>query len=140
MTRVREIRRVGVCIHHPEETAVIGDNDVRVFVVSQKRRDAVDNLTDVSTNEHAAVACDVVREGKLRKIPNAPGQQHAAKPVADWYSASSLVSRVGVCIALWIVKLVLVRFYVNVTIGEFAIIDFRTRYLDLSCGRLHGHV
>jgi hypothetical protein len=60
MTGIRKVRRLRESVDHPEQPAIIGDHDVRVSIVSQKRRDAVDDLTNVPVNEHAAFAGDSV--------------------------------------------------------------------------------
>src|SRR5262249_30553353 len=116
------------------------NDDVRVFVVRQKRRDAIHDVANVSIDQHAAVARYVVGEWQLRKIADGPGEQHATQRGSNANPARALVCRGGVSLTLRIIKLVLSCFYVDVTIRELAVIDFRTSDFDFRAAGLNGHV
>src|SRR2546428_3585420 len=60
VTRVGVGRAFGESVDDPVETPIISDNDIRIVIVDQKRRDAVYDLADVAMNQHAAVSGDVV--------------------------------------------------------------------------------
>src|ERR1044072_8022006 len=105
MTGIRKVRRLRETVDYPEQTPLVGNHDVCVFVVSERRRNAVDDLANVPVDKHAAFTCHIVRERQLGKVANAPGQQQAPQTVTNSYPADSFVSRGGVCIALGIVKL-----------------------------------
>src|SRR5689334_254489 len=140
MSRVGEVLRFRKGIEHPKKPTLVGDNDIRVFVVSQKRSDAVDDLANVAIDHHTAVTRHAVGEWQLGKISDAPGEQHASQTIADGNAACALVGRGRVGLALRKVKLVLLRFYVNVAVRELAEIDLRTSDFDLRGSRLNRHV
>src|ERR1051325_9954554 len=56
MRRVRKVTRLGKSVEHPEEPAFTRNYDVSVFVVSQKRSDAVYDVANVSIDQDPAIA------------------------------------------------------------------------------------
>src|SRR6185503_6880778 len=89
--RVRKIIRLGKTIDYPEQPSFTGDDDVGIFVVSQKRRHTIHDVANVSIDQDVAVAGNSIRKRQLREIADGPRQHHATQTIADTNAARALV-------------------------------------------------
>src|SRR4029079_14801644 len=132
-SRVRIVVRLVKAIDDPEESSLTRNDDISVFIVSEKGRYTIHDVANVSIDQHVAVARYGVRKRQLRKITDGPRQHPATKTIAHANAAGSLVNGGGVGtvrIALRIIKLRLLRLHINVAVRQFAVIDLWTSHLD----------
>src|SRR6266446_3248268 len=116
MSRVRIFCRFSEGVDYPVKFSVITYDDIRVIVVNEKRRHAIDNVADVSMNQGAAVGRHIIRKRKLRKIIKCPSQQSSSHESAKENDARSFIAGEIICFALRIIKLFSFCLNVNVAV------------------------
>ena len=77
MPRIRIVGGFCKSIDDPEEAAVVTDDHIWIVIVNQERRQTVDDVTNVTVNQGAAVRRYVVGKRQLGEIVEGPGEQQS---------------------------------------------------------------
>ncbi len=138
--RVRIGARCRVGVQHPEDPAIVRDDDVRVGVEGEKRRERPDPFADVAAHQEPAVRRDVVAERQLGDIAAVEGDQQPAQESTEPDAAFAFVRRQIVGLALRVVELLLPRLDVHVRVRELAEVDLGPRHVEARNRALNRHV
>ena len=122
-----------IAVHHPNQSAVIGNHEVRILIPGQKARKILQSLLHVAVNHHAALPGEVARENNIRL---ALGDRSGSlqKNRSDRKTACALVGRIFILVAGGIVEFLAGGVDEHRILRLFAVINFRPR--ELKAGRL----
>jgi hypothetical protein len=122
-----------VAVEHPDERAVVGDDQVGVLVIMQEGREALGALEDAAINQQAALRLDVRGEQYLG-LAEAQGKEQSPPPSIDGDSSVTLVGGGNVLVTSGVIELLGARAHEAIVVGQLAIIDFRPLNADGGCG------
>src|SRR6266851_1463714 len=54
-----------IAVHHPNQSAVIGNHEIRVLIPSQKARKILQSFLHVAVNHHSALPGKITRENNI---------------------------------------------------------------------------
>ena len=140
VARVRIRARRGEAVEHPHQPPLVAEDDVRIGVEGEERRDRGDALADVASHQQPALRRDVVAERQPGEIAAVEGDEQPPEQAAERDAARALVRGDAVGVALRVVELLLPRLHVDVGVGELAEVDLRPRDRDVRHRALHRHV
>src|SRR5216683_8190686 len=117
-----------IAVHHPNQSAVIGNHEIRVLIPSQKARKILQSFLHVSVNHHAALPGEVTRENNvwLALGDRSGGLQQKR---SDREASRALVSRIFILVAGGVVKFFASGVDEYGILGLFAVINFRSSEL-----------
>src|SRR6266542_2501511 len=124
---VRVARAGRVRVVDPVELAV-DDDEVRIGVVAEERRDQGFALADLAVEQDTAVTLQLLRDEHV-EVTEADREQDAVPEAGDRYAAAAAEARRRVVLLLRVVELVLARAHDHVIARELAVID--PRLVDL---------
>ena len=120
----------GVCVVDPPELAV-RDDEIRILVVLEERRDELLALGDVAVEQDAAGGLDLVAEEQVG-LAEAQREQEPVPERADADAALARITRAGVCALLRVVELLGRAVHDHVVVGQLAVVDARLVDLRLA--------
>ena len=140
MRRVGVAVRLGKRIENPRQASVVAQDNVRISVEGEERRQGRDPVPHFAPHQEAAVRVDIVAEGQLAQVAAIERDQDAAQETAQLDAAVALVRGANIGVALWVIELLLVGLDVDIGRGLLAEVDFGPGNVEALHGALHRHV
>ena len=123
-----------VAVYHPNQPAIVGNNEVRVWIPLQEAGEVRQSRLYLAVNHHAALSGEIAGENDTRLALRYRGGRSYEKR-ADGKTSGALIGRILILIARGIIELLARGMHEHGILCALAIVDFRagqveTRRLD----------